>query len=123
MGAEKITILGGTGSRLDHVFGNVELLGIGMEQNVPMELVDANNRIRMIKSGITLEKSSQFGTYVSLIPYTECVQHLYLTGFKYPLVDVTLKGFCSLGVSNELVEDTAEIRFDGGILLVTESRD
>ena len=123
MGAEKITILGGTGSRLDHVFGNVELLGIGMEQNVPMELVDANNRIRMIKSGITLEKSSQFGTYVSLIPYTECVQHLYLTGFKYPLADVTLKGFCSLGVSNELVEDTAEIRFDGGILLVTESRD
>lgn len=123
MGAEKITILGGTGSRLDHVFGNVELLGIGMEQNVPMELVDANNRIRMIKSGITLEKSSQFGTYVSLIPYTECVQHLFLTGFKYPLADVSLKGFCSLGVSNEIVEDTAEIRFDGGILLVTESRD
>lgn len=123
LGAEKITILGGTGSRLDHVLGNIELLGIGMEAGVPIELVDGHNRIRMRKTGITLKKRGQFGKYVSLIPYTDCVEHLYLTGFKYPLEDACLRGFCSLGVSNEIVDKEAEIRFEGGILLVIESRD
>lgn len=122
-GAEKITILGGTGNRLDHVLGNIELLGIGMEAGVPMELVDACNRIRMISSGIVLKKERQFGKYVSLLPYTDCVRHLCLTGFLYPLSDACLRGFCSLGISNEIVEDEAEIRFDGGILLVLETSD
>lgn len=123
MGAEKITVIGGTGSRLDHVLGNVELLGIGMEAGVIIELVDAHNRIRMIKEGIILQRNRQFGKYVSLIPYTERVEHVYLKGFKYPLTDACLRGFCSLGVSNEIVDEKAEIRFEDGILLVIESRD
>lgn len=122
-GAEKITILGGTGSRLDHVLGNIELLGIGLEKQVSIELLDAHNRIRMIDKGITLLKSEQFGTYVSLIPYTSQVEGLSLCGFKYPLTDYCLKGFCSLGVSNEITAEEAVITFDKGILLVIESRD
>ncbi len=123
MGAEQITILGGTGSRLDHVLGNIELLGIGLDKGVSIELLDANNRIRMMDKGISLRRREQFGTYVSLIPYTSEVWHLTLKGFKYPLSDYCLKGFCSLGVSNEIVEEEAEITFDGGILLLIESKD
>lgn len=123
MGAEKITILGGTGSRMDHVLGNIELLGIGMRQNIPVELVDANNRIRMISDGIILLKGEQFGDYVSLVPYTEEVKHVTLRGFKYPLKDYCLKGFCSIGISNEIIQEEAQISFAGGILLVIESRD
>lgn len=123
MGAEKITIIGGTGSRLDHVLGNIELLGIGIEEGVPIELVDSHNRIRMIKEEITLQREKQFGKYVSLIPYTERVEHLTLEGFKYLLTDECLKGFCSLGISNEIVEAEAKISFEGGILLVIESSD
>lgn len=123
MGAEQITILGGTGSRLDHVLGNIELLGIGLEKGISIELLDANNRIRMIDKGVTLRRREQFGTYVSLLPYTSEVEHLTLRGFKYPLTDYCLKGFCSLGVSNEISEEEALITFDGGILLVIESRD
>ena len=123
MGAEKVTILGGTGSRLDHVLGNIELLGIGLEHNVSIEIVDANNRIRMISHGMTIRKEEQFGDYVSLLPYSKMVEHVYLKGFKYPLSDYCLKGFCSIGVSNEIVEEKAEILFDGGILLVIESSD
>lgn len=123
MGAEEITLLGATGSRLDHMLGNIELLGIGLRAGVPIMLVDAHNRVRMIETGITLERAEQFGDYVSLIPYTGQVEHLYLKGFKYPLTDYCLQGFCSLGVSNEIIAERAEISFDGGILLVIESRD
>ena len=123
LGAKQIVLLGGTGSRLDHVLGNIELLGIGLNTGVEILLLDANNRIRMRKSGVQLKKAEQFGKYVSLIPYTNEVKHLYLKGFMYPLEDATLKGFCSLGVSNEITADVAEISFEEGILLVIESRD
>ena len=109
--------------RLDHVLGNIELLGIGLELGVEIELLDANNRIRMTDHGMVLKKEEQFGKYVSLIPYTAQVEHLYLAGFKYPLADYCLKGFCSIGVSNEITEEQAEITFENGILIVIESRD
>ncbi len=122
-GASQITLLGATGSRLDHVLGNMELLGIGLEYGVEILIIDSNNRVRMINSGMTLKKAEQFGTYVSLIPYSKEVTHVYLDGFKYPLEDYCLKGFCSIGVSNEIVEEEAKIRFKEGILFVIESKD
>ena len=77
----------------------------------------------MIDNGIQLDKQNQFGDYVSLIPYTQSVKGLTLTGMKYPLDHYELKGFCSLGISNEIQEDVAEISFEDGILIVVESRD
>lgn len=123
MGAEEIVLLGATGSRLDHVLGNIELLGIGLQKKVRITIVDKNNRIRMLDTGIWIRKEEQFGKYVSLIPYTEAVEGLTLIGMKYPLEDFTLRGFCSLGISNEIEDEEAEIRFRKGILIMIESRD
>ena len=122
-GADSITIIGGTGTRLDHVLGNISLLGIGLEEQVSMELLDEHNRIRMIQDALTLEKETQYGKYVSLIPYGGDVQGITLRGFKYLLSDYTMGGFNSLGISNEIVDNRAEIRFRSGILLVIESKD
>lgn len=122
-GVLQLTILGGTGSRLDHVLGNISLLGIGLENHAEIELVDEHNRIRMIDKPISIRKDEQFGRYVSLIPYSATVEHVTLTGFKYPLADYTMGGFNSLGISNEITDDVAHIEFRGGILLVIESLD
>lgn len=123
-GATSITLLGATGTRLDHVLGNMELLGIGLEKGVEMELVDSHNRIRMVSTGThILEKEKQFGKYVSLIPISKQVAGLTLEGFKYPLSDYTLEKFCTLGISNEIVEEIAKIQLSDGILLVIESSD
>lgn len=122
-GADSITIIGGTGTRLDHVLGNISLLGIGFEEQISMELLDEHNRIRMIQKPLTLEKDAQYGKYVSLIPYGGDVQGITLRGFKYPLSDYTMGGFNSLGISNEIVDEKAVIELTGGSLLVIESRD
>ena len=126
-GATKITILGGTGTRLDHVLANVHLLGIGLSCNVAIELVDANNRIRMISSEavseLMIEKSTQFGDYVSILPFVGTASGVNLQGCKYPLENATIESFCSLGVSNEIVETQARISVKNGVLLVIESRD
>ena len=122
-GADSITIIGGTGTRLDHVLGNISLLGIGLEEGVRMELLDAHNRICMIDHSVTLKKKEQYGNYLSLIPYNGKVTGVTLKGLKYPLHDYTMGGFNSLGISNEIVDDEASIELTSGQLLVIESRD
>ena len=122
-GADSITIIGGTGTRLDHVLGNISLLGIGLEEGVRMELLDAHNRICMIDHSVTLKKKEQYGNYLSLIPYNGNVTGVRLKGLKYPLHDYTMGGFNSLGISNEIVDDEASIELTSGQLLVIESRD
>ncbi|MBO5259591.1 MAG: thiamine diphosphokinase [Agathobacter sp.] len=122
-GANKITLMGGTGTRIDHLLGNVSLLGIGLEENVSIELVDPYNRIRMVDQGIEIRKKEQFGNFLSVIPYSDTVTGVTLEGVKYPLTNHTMGGYNSLGISNEIVADTAKISFEKGILLVIESRD
>ena len=122
-GADSITIIGGTGTRLDHVLGNISLLGIGLEEGVRMELLDAHNRICMIDHSVTLKKKEQYGNYLSLIPYNGNVTGVTLKGLKYPLHDYTMGGFNSLGISNEIVDHEASIELTSGQLLVIESRD
>ncbi|MCM1257244.1 MAG: thiamine diphosphokinase [Roseburia sp.] len=120
---EKIHILGATGSRLDHVLSNIGLLGIGLSEGIEILMVDPSNRIRMTDKGISIRREEQFGDYVSLLPFTPKVTGLTLKGMKYPLLDYEYACFSSLGISNEIVEDEAEISFTEGVLLVIESRD
>jgi len=123
LGAKEITVLGATGTRLDHVLGNVSLLGIGLKEQVDIQLVDAHNRIRMVNKPMKLKKTKQFGSVVSLLPYAGDVKGVTLKGFKYPLENYTMGCFSSLGISNEIVENEAEILFEEGILVVIEARD
>lgn len=123
LGAEEITVLGATGTRLDHVLGNVALLGIGLQEQVQIQLVDAHNRIRMIDKTLKLEKVNQFGKFVSLLPFAGAVRGVTLKGFKYPLENHTMLAFSSLGISNEIVDEEAEILLEEGVLVVIEARD
>lgn len=122
-GAENITLLGATGSRIDHMLANIELLGIGLEKKLQMRLLDSHNRIRMIDSGIIIRRDEQFGNYVSLIPYSMEVKNVTLKGFKYTLDNYSMRKFNSLGISNEITEDEASISFSDGIMVVIEARD
>lgn len=122
-GYAQIHVLGATGSRLDHVLGNIGLLGIGLEEGAEIFIADSHNRIRMIRDNLTLSKKERFGDYVSLLPVSEAVFGVTLIGMKYPLNDHTLTHFNSLGISNEMIEEQAEIRLKGGTLLVMETKD
>lgn len=122
-GATEITVLGATGTRLDHVLANVNLLGIGLEDGVTIQLVDKHNRIRMISYGLEISKVEQFGSFVSVLPVKGDAKGVTLNGMKYSLKDADIACFSSLGVSNEIVEDVAKISVKQGILLVIESRD
>lgn len=122
-GAKEITLLGATGTRMDHVLANVYLLGIGLEAGVDIEIVDAHNRIRMIDNCLEIEKSKQFGSYVSILPVKGDAKGVTLEGMKYPLDNADIACFSSLGISNEIVDEVAQIYVKQGTLLVIESCD
>lgn len=122
-GALDIAIIGATGRRIDHMLGNLAILGIGISENISLRLLDPHNRIRMFNEPFTIKKSEQYGKYVSLIPYFGEVTSVTLQGMKYPLKDYTLNGFHTLSISNEIVADEAQISFSSGYLIVIESRD
>lgn len=125
LGSSHITILGGTGTRLDHVLGNIQTLYLPLAQGVDCQILDSHNRIRLIKDRYILKKEEQYGTYFSLIPLTTDVYGVTLKGAKYPLSrhHFTVCGTGSLGVSNEITEEEVEITMERGILVLIESRD
>ncbi len=118
-----IVILGGTGSRLDHVLANISILGQGFEHGREVLLLDAHNRIRLIQKECFIKRDEQFGKFVSLFPINGSVRGVTLEGFYYPLTNATMEGYTSLGVSNEIVEKEARIKIDQGTLIMIESRD
>ena len=123
-GAKNVLLLGATGTRLDHVFANVELLSLAKKQGISVTLADANNYMMLVEFGTVLKKEEQFGKYVSFFPVGGDVTGLTLEGFKYPLCRHHLQVCdCGLTVSNEIKEKTARITFDSGELLMIMSRD
>lgn len=125
LGSSEITLLGGTGTRMDHVLGNIQSLMLAKKKGVSCVILDEYNRIQLIDGETRLKKSEQYGKYVSLLPLTTEVTGVDLTGFKFNLTDHTFTstGSAGLGVSNEIIEDTAEIRVKSGIFVLIESRD
>lgn len=125
LGSSQITILGGTGTRLDHVLGNIQALYLAFQKGVECCILDTHNRIRLIEKEYTLKKEEQYGKYFSLIPLTTEVRGVMITGAKYPLHEYTFSvlGTGSLGVSNEIAADTMQVTVGEGILVFIESRD
>lgn len=123
-GIRSCALLGGTGTRLDHVFANLELLVYAKAQGCNLVLYDRHNCISVISSGEVLKKEEQFGKYVSFFPMGSEVRGLTLSGFKYPLTEYRLRAVDGgLTVSNEIEDEEARVTFSSGTLLMIMSRD
>lgn len=122
---DEIYLLGATGTRLDHVMGNLGLLGKGLKNERIVIMIDSHNFIEMIEPGTTygISKIDQFGKYISVFSYMEPVKGLTMKGFKYPVENAEVTGFNTLTVSNELVEDCGTITIESGYLIVMQTKD
>lgn len=119
----RVILVGATGTRIDHMLANINMLKLCLEKKVDAFIVDGNNRIRMIDKQCKIEKKTLYGKYISCIPFSDKVTGITLVGFKYPLTDATMIKEDSLGISNELREEEGLITIDTGYLLVMETKD
>ena len=120
---EEVIMIGAAGTRLDHSIANLFLLEKFERAGISAYCLDGKNRVRVLQKGISLQKVVQYGDFVSFLALTDTVEGITLKGFKYPLLNRTLHQDDSLCVSNEIVEETAEISFQKGLLLMIEAKD
>jgi thiamine pyrophosphokinase len=119
--ATDITLLGFTGTRLDHTIANIFLLKQLSLQQIPARIINKTNEIHIVTSALTL--SGRPGDYLSLIPLSEKVEGVTLKGLVYPLTNADILMGSSLGVSNCFQEKKVTITIKKGILIVTRSKD
>lgn len=123
-GAKRITILGATGNRVDHLMANFGILVLAKNQGVEVILADQYNYMKLVSDGEIIKKSEQFGKYISFFPLGGDVTGLTLEGFKYLLDHYRLTTADSgLTVSNEIVSEKAKVTYQSGTLLMIMSRD
>lgn len=117
----QITLLGATGTRLDHTLGNIHLLRVGLDQGIQCRIIDAHNIIWLTNSELTLPRQPY--PYISLLPLSMTVTGITLKGFAYPLTDATLQIGQSLAISNQFDAEEGTVTVRDGYLLVICSRD
>lgn len=123
LGVEKLWILGATGTRLDHVMANIQILKIALDAGVEAYIVDECNRISLWEKEICLKKSDEFGRYFSLFPFGGVVEDVSIEGAKYSLSHYRVSPDESRCVSNEMQDEEVKITFPEGILVLMETRD
>lgn len=121
IGSTHIDLIGGTGSRMDHTLANIHIMMIPLRKKVNCRVIDKNNIISLMDVNTSFYKNDY--KYISLVPLTDQVSGITTKGLKYPLSGYTMKKGISIGVSNEFIEDQAEISIEKGILMVIRSRD
>lgn len=123
LGYKELVILGATGSRLDHVWANIQVLSIPYKENVKAYIVDATNKISLLEKDEVIRKEEMYGEYFSVFSLGSQVENLTISGAKYPLENHCLLPYDSLSVSNEVVEDILKITYKSGILIFMESKE
>lgn len=123
LGVEELWILGGTGTRLDHVVANIQILKIALDHGIKAYLLDECNRISLWKEDIHLTKENSFGMYFSIFPFGGVVEDVSIEGAKYPLAHYRLTPDESRCVSNEIQEKEMKITFPKGSIILMETRD
>jgi len=123
LGITHLWILGATGTRLDHVLANIQVLKIAHDAGAKAYIIDGHNRISLIEKEAWLTKDNAYGTYFSLFPFGGSVEGLSIKGAKYPLKGHTVTPYDSRCVSNEWEEDVVEITFPSGTIILMETRE
>ena len=118
---DEIVLVAATGSRLDHTFANVLLLRQAIDKNKKASIINEKNEIHIIKDKIELQ--GEKGQLVSLIPVSEKIEGVTITGVHYPLDNVVIELGSTYGISNYFEDDTVNISVKSGYLVVILARD
>lgn len=115
-GATRISILGGTGGRLDHTLGNLFLLARCLPTGIAACIMDESQCVHLVDKALTL--SGAAGDTLSLLPATPEVSGVTIEGLEYPLQDATLTFGTSWGMSNVFTGASATVTLRSGRLFV-----
>ncbi len=111
-GAKAVTVLGATGLRDDHAFGN--LLMLWTDFGLDVTLLTDTGTFTIVRT--SREYASFAGQVVALFPETTHAR-ITTTGLAYALKDRPLSAHHK-GISNRSLGDTFSLRVSGGALVI-----
>jgi len=117
----KITLIGCTGTRLDHTMGNLFLLKMISEAGIVGRILNETNEIMFLDSSI--EMTGEIGEIISIVPLSETMSSVSTSGLDYPLNNEQLNFGSTRSISNALSEKKCKVTVGSGYGLVFKSRD
>ncbi|MBU3160547.1 thiamine diphosphokinase [Clostridium frigoris] len=121
MNPSEVVLLGCTGSRVDHLLGNIGMLKICLENGVNACIKDNNNIITLVNASTLL--NGIVGKVFSVQSYGDEIIGLTIEGAKYPLDNYNLKIGESISISNEFACPQVKLKFKSGTLMIILSKD
>ena len=119
-GYRDLWIVGGIGGRFDHSIASVQTLAYALSQGASARLIDRDTEILLCQDRITLPRRKGFT--LSVFAFGGPCEGVSLSGTSYPLQNGSLTPDFPLGVSNEIVEETAVVAVKSGTVLIVCSR-
>lgn len=118
-GCTEFFLYGGTGGkRLDHTLANLHTLLYIRRRGARGYLYDDDFLWTVIENeSITIRREVEWGI-VSVFPLSGRAEGIDERGFQYPLENAALTAAYPMGVSNHILEDTAQIAVRRGALAV-----
>lgn len=114
-----IFIFGALGGRMDHCLSNIQLLQMYNKKGLNITLFDEINEIFFTTEDVRIQKKHK---YLSLVALTkDCI--VTIKGVKYELYKEHISGRPTFTISNEIIEEFANLYVHSGELLVIQSSD
>lgn len=120
-GYNYITLFSALGGRIDHELSNVFYLAYIHQNNAVGNIFSEKNIIYITDSVLKIEKKDGFK--LSIIPLSSTADNITAKGLYYPLKNALLVQGDSRGVSNEFVDNEAEISVENGLIFIILSKD
>ena len=116
-GYQTFIIYGALGGRLDHTYGNIQILTYIAERGgVGYLLQDETVMTTIMNETISFDES--YAGIISIFSAGDCARGVYLKGLKYELKDATLTYSVPLGVSNEFIGTPSTVSVENGTLVI-----
>ncbi len=120
-GAARITVVGGSGGRLDHFVANVALLASPRFADLEIDAWPGDAHVSVVQGGRPPHTvDGAVGSLLTLLPAGGEATGITTTGLQYPLHDATLRPGTSRGVSNVLVARQGSVVLHHGTLLAIQ---
>ena len=120
-GATEILLFGATGTRLDHMLGNIGIMLKSLKENIKLNIIDDNNEITLIDKPTTFK--GKYGELLSFHAISDVVKNVNITGARYTLENYDMTLFEPRAICNEFIDKDITISFTEGKVLVIRPRD
>jgi len=114
-GAESLSVVGGSGGRLDHLLANVAVLAGDELASVRVDALMGSARLWVVRRRETIRGS--VGGLLTTLAHGGPATGVRTTGLRWALAGETLEAGSSRGVSNVFAAPEATVSLESGVIL------